>query len=48
MPNTTQKTNERATRTPEKPEYGNKFSGKVSSFFSTCGTRRVILVTNPM
>jgi hypothetical protein len=48
LQNTTQKNNDRATRTPLKPEENSGASGKVSSSCSTSDTRRVTLVTNPV
>jgi hypothetical protein len=46
--NITQKTNDRATRTPLKTLDELVFSGRVSSSYSTCVTRRVTLVTSTM
>jgi hypothetical protein len=44
----TYKTKDRVTRTPLKTGDELSYSGRVSSFFSTSDTHRVILVTNPM
>ena len=44
----THKTNDRVARTPLKPGGELRCSGRVSSSFSTSGTRRVNLVTNPV
>jgi hypothetical protein len=44
----TLKANDRVTRTPLKTGGELRCSGKVSSFCSTSGTRRVNLVTNPV
>jgi hypothetical protein len=44
----TQKTKDRATRTPLKTEDDLGCSGRVSSSCSTCGTRRVIIAANPV
>jgi hypothetical protein len=44
----TYKTKDRVTRTPLKTGDELSYSGRVSSFFSTSDTQRVILVTNPM
>jgi hypothetical protein len=44
----TYKTKDRDTRTPLKTEGELRCSGRVSSFCSTSGTRRVNLVTNPV
>jgi hypothetical protein len=46
--NITQKIKDRATQTPQKIGDGIRCSGRVSSSCSTCGTRRVTLVTNPV
>jgi len=43
----TQKGKDRATRTSLKTGDELRCSGRVSSSRSTCGTRRVALVTNP-
>jgi hypothetical protein len=43
----TQKTKDRVTSSPLKTGGELKCSGRVSSSFSTSGTRRVVLVTNP-
>ena len=43
---TTQKTKDRATRSPIKTGIELMYSGKVSSSCSTCDTRRVTLVAN--
>jgi hypothetical protein len=48
LQNTTQKTKNRATRTPLKTGGELLCSGRVSSFRSTSDTRRVTLVTKPM
>ena len=42
------KTKDRVTRTPLKPGSELRCSGRVRSFYSTIGTRRVNLVTNPV
>jgi predicted peroxiredoxin len=44
----THKTKDRVTRTPLKTGVELRCCGKVSSFCSTSGTRRVNLVTNPV
>ena len=44
----TQKTKDRATRYPLKTGSEPKWPGRVSNSFSTCGTRSVTLVTNPV
>ena len=44
----THKTKDRVTRTPLKIVGERRYSGKVGSSCSTCGTRRVNLVTNPV
>ena len=44
----THKTKDRVTRTPLKPEGELRCSGRVGSAYSTSGTRRVNLVTNPV
>jgi len=46
LQNITQKTKDRATRTPLKTEVERRYSGRVGSLSSTCGTRDAILVTN--
>jgi len=46
LQNTIQKTKDRATWTPLKTGGELMLSGKVGSSCSTCGTRRVILVTS--
>ena len=43
----TQKTKDRVTSSPLKTGDELRCSGRVSSSFSTSGTRRVVLVTNP-
>jgi len=48
LQNITQKTKDRTTRTPLKIGDERKCSGRISSSCSTCGTRRVTLVTNPV
>jgi hypothetical protein len=48
LPNTTQKTKDRATRTPLKTGDEIGFYGRVSSSRSTSGTRRVTLIAKPM
>ena len=48
LQNTTQKTKDLAKRTPQKTGSVLRCSGMVSSSTSTCGTRRVTLVTNPV
>jgi len=48
LQNTTQKTKDRERRTPLKTGSEFKCSGRVSSSYSTNGTRRVTLVTNPV
>ena len=45
---TAQKTKDRATRTPLKTGDKLRCSRRISSFCSTCGTRRVTLVTHPL
>ena len=42
------KTKDRVTRTPLKPGSELRCSGRVRSSYSTIGTRRVNLVTNPV
>ena len=42
------KTNDQVPRTPPKTEGELRCSGMASSSFSTCDTRRVNLVTNPV
>ena len=44
----THKTRDRVTRAPLKTEGELRCSGRVGSFCSTTGTRRVNLVTNPV
>ena len=44
----THKTNDRVARTPLKPGGEHRCSGRVNSSFSTNGTRRANLVTNPV
>ena len=44
----TYKTKDRVTRTPVKTEGELRCSERVTSSCSTCGTRRVNLVTNPV
>jgi hypothetical protein len=44
----THKTKDRVTRTPLKTRGELECSGRVGSFYSTSGTRRVNLVTNPV
>jgi hypothetical protein len=46
--NITQKIKDRATQTPQKTGDEIRCSGRVSSSCSTCGTRRVTLVTSPV
>ena len=46
--NITQKIKDRATQTPQKTGDEIRCSGRVSSSCSTCGTRRVTLVTCPV
>ena len=48
LQNKTQKTKDRATRTPLKIECELGCPGRVNSSCSTCGTRRFTLVTNPL
>jgi len=48
LQNTTQKTKDRETRTPLKTGGELWCSGRVGSSCSSCGTRRVTLVTNPV
>ena len=48
LQNITQKTKDQATRTTIKTGDGRGCSGRVISSFSTCGIRRVTLVTNPL
>jgi hypothetical protein len=44
----THKTKDRVTRTPLKIRGELRFSGRVDSSFSTCGTSGFNLVTNPV
>jgi hypothetical protein len=48
LPTITQKNKDRAIRTPLITGDELKYSGRVSSSFSTSGTRRVTLVTKPV
>ena len=44
--NITRETKDQTTQTPLKIGDELRFSGRVSNSFSTCGTRRVTLITN--
>ena len=48
LQNITQKTKDRATRTPLKTGGDLRCSGRVSSFGSTCDIRCATLITNPV